>query len=551
MTTTASSTGRAEPLTTLLAQLPGRLLVADVDPVLSSAFVRRVTDDSRAVGADTLFVAVPGMSQDGHRYIPQAIAAGALAVVGSHPLDSLKERSWWPGATDVPFVQVTDSREALACLSAAFFGFPSREQTVIGVTGTDGKTTTCSILEAVLSQAADVGVITTVGARIAGVEQETGLHVTTPEAPQVQAFLAQMREAGCGYAILESTSFGLDQKRVAAVDYDVAAVTNITHEHLDIHGSYEAYRAAKTLLFRSLFRSKPKPGVARIAVLNRDDSSYQPVQAALAEEWERNGAAVVTPYSYSVSDAAADLYARRIEYLPYATRFELVWRGGALPLETRLLGEFNVSNILCAAAVALGLGIPPEQIQQGVASLSAVTGRMQRMDGGQDFLAVVDFAHSPGSLERALETLRALVAANGRLIAIYGCAGLRDRGKRRLMGRVSGRLADFTIITAEDPRTEELDAINREIADGVEEVAGCATGSLPARAGGRPARYAVVPDRTEAIRFGVQMARAGDVLASFGKGHERSMCFGETEYPWNEQEAMLSALRARAANRYR
>ena len=328
MTTTASSTGRAEPLTTLLAQLPARLLVADVDPVFSSASVRRVTDDSRAVGADTLFVAVPGMSQDGHRYIPQAIAAGALAVVGSHPLDSLKERSWWPGTTDVPFVQVTDSREALACLSAAFFGFPSREQTVIGVTGTDGKTTTCSILEAVLSQAADVGVITTVGARIAGVEQETGLHVTTPEAPQVQAFLAQMREAGCGYAILESTSFGLDQKRVAAVDYDVAAVTNITHEHLDIHGSYEAYRAAKTLLFRSLFRSKPKPGVARIAVLNRDDSSYQPVQAALAEEWERNGAAVVTPYSYSVSDAAADLYARRIEYLPYATRFELVWRGG-------------------------------------------------------------------------------------------------------------------------------------------------------------------------------------------------------------------------------
>ncbi len=531
MTTNASLSLHAEPLAALLAQLPDRLLASNSHPTLPPSAVRHITDDSQAVRADTLFVAVPGMQQDGHRFIPQAIAAGAVAVVGSHPLARLTDQGWWI-QTDVPFVQVTDSREALACLSAAFFGFPSRAQTVIGVTGTDGKTTTCSLLEAILSHSAHVGVITSVGARIAGLEQDTGLHVTTPQAPLVQAFLAQMRTAGCDYAILESTSFGLDQKRVAAVDYDVAAVTNITHEHLDIHGSYEAYQEAKTLLFRSLFRSDCKPGVPRIAVLNRDDSSYQPLQAALAEEQTCNDAIVVTPYAYSVTDPAADVYARRIEYLPHATRFELVWRGSALPLETRLIGEFNVSNILCAAAIALGLGIPPAQIQQGVASLSAVLGRMQRMDGGQDFLAVVDFAHSPVSLERALETLRALVADNGRLIAIYGCAGLRDRGKRRLMGQVSGRLADFTIITAEDPRTEEVDAINREIAAGVQE---CAP----------PERFAVVPDRAEAMRFGAQMARAGDVLASFGKGHERSMCYGETERPWNEQEAMLSALRAR------
>ena len=551
-------------LATLLAQLPDRLRLPDDVPVPAVA-VRSITDNSQEVGAGALFVAVPGLQQDGHRFIPQAVSAGAAAVVGSHPLAWLQEQNWWPQPTDVPYLQVTDSRAALAWFSAAFYRFPSRAQAVIGVTGTDGKTTTCSILEAILRRSAAVGVITTVGARIAGVEQETGLHVTTPDAPKVQALLAQMRSAGCDFAIVESTSFGLDQKRVAAVEYDVAALTNITHEHLDIHGSFEAYRAAKFLLFRSLFHSAPKPGVPRIAVFNLDDSSSQPLRAALAAEQARNDAVGVTPYTYSVADSNADVYARNIEYLPNATHFELVWRGGFIPMETPLIGEFNLSNILCAAAITLGLGIPPEQIRKGVASLTAVLGRMQRMDCGQDFLAVVDFAHSPASLERALETLRPLVAEDcgsggGKLIAIFGCAGLRDRGKRRLMGKVSGRLADFTIITAEDPRTEELEDINREIAAGVQDVVASATSEMSVQTGKevessqRPSRaqadslahrFAIVPDRAEAIRFGVEMARAGDVVASFGKGHERSMCYGETEYAWNEQEAMLSPLRAR------
>ena len=546
----------------LLAQLPDGLCVRG-DAAAPEVAVRSVTEDSRDVGEDTLFVAVEGLQQDGHRFIPQAVSAGAAAVVGSHALTRLEELGWWPPTAGVPYVQVTESREALAWLSAALYGFPSRAQAVIGVTGTDGKTTTCALLEAILSRSADVGVITTVGARIAGVEQETGLHVTTPDATTVQAFLAQMRSAGCGFAVVESTSFGLDQKRVAAVEYDVAALTNITHEHLDIHGSFEAYREAKFLLFRSLFHSERKSGVPRIAVFNQDDSSCQPLREVLAEECGRNDAAGVTAYTYSVSDSSADVYARQIEYLPEATRFELVWPGGSLLMETQLIGGFNVSNILCAASAALGMGIAPEQIKEGVASLTSVLGRMQRMDCGQEFLAVVDFAHSPASLERALETLRPLVGKDcdrggGRLIAIFGCAGLRDRGKRRLMGQVSGRLADFTVITAEDPRTEDLEEINREIAAGVREVIEDGVGGEDARArsygegagqprteaGGFAPYYAIVPDRAEAIRFGAQMARSGDVVASFGKGHERSMCYGETEYPWNEQEAMLSALRS-------
>lgn len=522
------------PLTQLLAALPSGLLISASRPEKSAVEIGRVTGDSREVAPGSLFVAVPGLQQDGHRFIPQALANGAAAVLGSHPLALLAERGWWPPGTDpaaVPYVQVAHSREALAWLSAALHGFPSQDLTVLGVTGTDGKTTTCAILESILSQSARVGVVTTVGARMAGQEQETGFHVTTPEAPAVQAFLAQMREAGCGFAVVESTSFGLDQRRVAAVAFDVAAVTNITHEHLDIHGSYEAYRAAKALLFRSLFHTQPKPGVPRVAVLNRDDSSYAPLRAVLAEEQARPGAPRVEIYDYSLEDPGARVCARRLEFLPDVTRFELVGPGGSFRLETRLIGRFNVANILCAASGALALGISPAQIRQGVAALPGVLGRMQRMDAGQEFLAVVDFAHSPVSLERALETLRPLVGPGGRLIAIFGSAGLRDRAKRRLMGRVSGRLADFTVITAEDPRTEDLAAINREIAAGVAEHAG-------------PEQYTIVPDRAEAIRFGVAMARSGDVVASFGKGHERSMCFGETEHPWNEQEAMLAALAA-------
>ncbi len=506
------------------------------DPIVTQAVA-----DNRKVTAQSIFVAVQGLRVDGHRFIPAAVEAGAVAVVGTHTVDDLS-RLQIPIPADVPYVQVADGREVLARLNAALHNFPSRAMTVIGVTGTDGKTTTCTLIESILmaaqkSQTGSVGVITTIGARISGgaggEEQDTGFHVTTPEAPDVQRYLSQMREANCRYAILESTSFGLEQKRVSAVDYDVAAITNITHEHLDIHGTFEAYQAAKALLFRALYRSEPKPGVPRLAVLNADDDgSYAMLQSVLAEESAASPAAGVRVLSYSTRQRPVDLYADKIAYEPDATRFNVHWEGALFPVETRLIGEFNVANILCAAAVTLGLGLTADAVQEGVAALPGVLGRMQRMNNGQDFLAIVDFAHSPVSLERALHTLRPLVGPDGRLIAIFGSAGLRDRGKRRLMGQVSGRLADYTIITAEDPRTEDLNGINAEIAAGVAEHA-----SHDA--------YTVIPDRSEAIRHGIAMARPGDVVASFGKGHERSMCFGEIEYPWSDQEAMLDALAQR------
>ena len=505
-----------------------------------------VTADSRQVQPGTLFVAVTGGRFDGHRYLPAAIEQGAVALIGTRAPAALHADGVVLSEHAV-YIQVGDSRRALALASAALHDFPSRQLAVVGITGTDGKTTTSSIVEAILAAATQspsapegrVGVVTTVGARIRGRESETGLHVTTPDAPEVQAFLRAMVDEGCRYAVIESTSHGLHQQRVAGVDFDVAAVTNITHEHLDYHGSRDAYVAAKALLFRSLYASPAKPGIPRCAVLNADDAgSYAALLAVLHKEATLHGYHVpVRSYGMAGGRAQLDVAVDNVRYEADATRFDVQWWGGSFAVVSPLIGEFNVYNVACAATAALALEIAPAAIQSGVATMAPVLGRMQRMDGGQPFQAIVDFAHTPVSLERALVTLRPLVGqgtpgGQGRLIAVFGSAGLRDREKRYLMGRVSGRLADFTVITAEDPRTEDLDEICREIRRGVSEFA---DGD----------RFVIVPDRSEAIQVAVDMARPGDVVAAFGKGHERSMCFGEVEYPWSDQDAMLAALARR------
>lgn len=516
-----------------------------------------VTSDSRSVVPGTIFVAIQGYNVDGHGYISAAVEKGAAAVIGTRPLASLGAQGIQVPST-VPYIEVDNSRLALAQASATLHNFPSRELTVIGVTGTDGKTTTATLIESITNvatrsqadQVGDVGVITTVAARIRGQESETGFHVTTPDATEVQRYLAEMQTAGCRHAIVESTSFGLDQERVAAVDFDIAAVTNITHEHLDIHGTRDAYVQAKAKLFRALYTRTAKADVPRCAVLNGDDEgSYGALCAALDEESTRYGFSVprrVYGVRATLDEARAaldagilDVVATDVEYTPRETRFHLVWWEGNFEIVTPLIGDFNVYNITCAATVALALGIAPSEIRQGVAEMTGVSGRMERIEAGQAFLAVVDFAHSPFSLERALHTLRPLVGRSptgqpGRLIAVFGSAGLRDKAKRGLMGEISGRLADFTVVTAEDPRTEDLDLINQAIVEGI-------------RQAGAGRKYAVVPDRAEAIQLAVDIAQPGDVVASFGKGHERSMCYGTTEYPWSDQDAMRSALQRRVA----
>lgn len=531
----------------LLAPAASNLLPAEV----AGRVVSGVTADSRSVAPGTLFVAVSGGRLDGHTYLREALQKGAPATVGTRPADELLAEGLL--SSGAPYLQVEESRLALARVSALLYGDPSRKLTVVGVTGTDGKTTTSTLLEAILVEATRsaatptgaVGVVTTVGARVAGVESDTGLHVTTPDAPEVQRFLAQMCAQGCRYAVVESTSHGLDQQRVGAVDFDVAVVTNITHEHLDYHGTREAYVAAKARLFRALFSSARKEGVPRAAVLNADDSgSCSALLQVLAEERYAHPdlRRLVQIRSYSadaVNGQRADVWAGGVQALPSGTRWTTFWWGGAFELLSPLVGNFNVANVLAATTAALVLGVPPETIAHAVAAFPGVLGRMERMSSDEPFLALVDFAHTPVSLERALETLRPLVGSApdgtpGRLISIFGSAGLRDRTKRKWMGQVSGRLADFTIITAEDPRTEDVNAINAEIESGVREFVG-------------EESYCIIADRTQAIAAGIDMARPGDIVASFGKGHERSMCYGEEETPWSDQDAMSAALAARAA----
>lgn len=473
--------------------------------------VSSVVDDSRQVEAGSIFVAVAGQQVDGHQFAQQAAAAGALAVVGQEPLD-----------LDIPYFKVPDSRLALAQLAAAWYDWPAKKMVMIGVTGTDGKTTTANLLFGMLNSAGIAsGMVTTVNAIIGERVQETGFHVTTPPALQVQNYLAQMVEAGMTHCVIEATSHGLAQRRVAACEFDVAVVTNITHEHLDYHGSIEAYRQAKLELFRALDRSAVKGhGQEKVAVLNRDDDSFQSIMAAT------NARKV----SYGMH-AEAEIRAINIESMPAGINFELLQQDES-PREVRvpLLGVYNVWNCLAAFSAAVeGLGLQAEQAVRALEGASAVPGRMEPIEMGQSFEAIVDFAHTPNALRQALKAARE--RTDGRLIAVFGSAGLRDREKRRLMAQVSADFADITVLTAEDPRTESLEDI-------LEEMAAAAEGQGATRG----YDLFTVPDRGQAIRHAVELAEEADLVIACGKGHEQSMCFGTTEYPWDDRTAMRAAL---------
>ena len=473
--------------------------------------VQNVVCDSRRVAPGDLFVAIPGVSVDGHSFVPAALRAGAVACVVERML---------PELAGVPTAIVPDAREALAHLHAALNGFPARKLKVIGVTGTDGKTTTVRLIAEILRAAGRrTGTVDSVRASIGDREMPTGFHTTTPDAPEVQAYLARMVAAGVEYAVLESTSHGLAQHRVTACEFDIAVVTNITHEHLDYHGTYEAYREAKAMLFRGLSSVMRKPGVSKVAVLNADDSSYDYLRVIPAERL----------ISYGLQHPA-DVTARDITASAAGLHFLAVAPGLELPLVSPLVGRYNICNILAAVSVAYSQGLAPEAIRAGVAAMRGVLGRMERIDRGQPYTVIVDFAHTPNALENALGTARDL--AEGRVIVTFGCAGLRDRAKRSWMGEIAGRLADRVIITAEDPRTESLEAIMEEIA------VGCR------RAGCREEEgFWCIADRGEAIATALALAQPGDVVIVTGKGHERSMCYGTTELPWSDHDAIAQGLR--------
>lgn len=352
--------------------------------------------------------------------------------------------------------------------------------------------------------------ISTVNAVIGDRAMETGLHTTTPDADETQDYLAQMRDAGLTDCVLEVTSHALAHHRVDGIPFAVAAVTNITHEHLDLHGTREAYRAAKGRLFE----------MADVAVLNADDPFSFAYLRALAR-----GRRTLT---YSRAQPA-DICAVDVQHGPDGLRLAVDTPAGRLSLTSRLIGDYNVSNILAAVGIGVALGVPGEAIEAGVAAMQGVPGRMERIDAGQPYLAVVDFAHTPNALASCLRALKAITP--GRLIVVFGCAGERDREKRPLMGRAAAEGADVVVLTAEDPRRESLEAILDAVEAG-------------ARSAATRATITRVPDRGAALRHACQIARPGDTVVACGKGHEQSMCFGVTETPWDDRSALRSAIAA-------
>ena len=481
--------------------------------------VEGISSDSRLVKAGDLFVALAGGAVDGHSFIADALAKGAAAVVGTRPQI----------AQSVPYIQVSDSRQALPYLAAAFYGSPARKMTVIGVTGTDGKTTTSNLIFHILKAAGvRAGMISTVNAVIGEASLDTGFHVTTPDPLDVQKYLAEMVNANLTHVVLETTSHGLAQYRVDACEFDVSVVTNITHEHLDYHGSYDAYRAAKARLFsmtaetRSKTHNPPSAGV-----LNRDDGSFEFLEKM----------APLNIVSYGVNPEAT-VRASQVVHTPDGIQFKAIGPGFETVVTSSLVGHFNVSNCLAAIAVtSVVLGIDIKHAVQGIADMQGVPGRMERQDLGQDFTAIVDFAHTPNALRVTLQTAREMSQRQdkpGRVIAVFGSAGLRDRAKRRMMAEVSADLADLTILTAEDPRTESLEGILAEMAAG-----------MVGRGGVEGKTFWRIPDRGEAIRFAVALAQPGDILLACGKGHEQSMCFGTVEYDWDDRLALQAALAER------
>lgn len=489
-------------LAELARALPDALVTGE-----ASIPIADIQYDSRLVSPDSLFVALRGGYADGHDFICSAIERGAAAVVVDRPI-----------ALPVPSILVSDTRSALSGIAAEFFEHPTRQLDVVGITGTDGKTTTSHLVDVILSRAGRrTGVIGTVTVKIADQVVQHETRQTTPESLEIQRLTRQMVEAGVEVAIIESTSHGLAQHRLDDVAFDIGAVTNITHEHLEFHRSIAAYRAAKATLFD---RVSARGGTA---VVNLDDEGARDVLPHTA------GAHVLT---YSCRDKGAAIFASDIRIGISGTTFGVSFAGERIAFASPLIGQFNVENALAATGISLAVGLDLTTIASGLANAPEIPGRMERVDEGQPFTVIVDYAHTPESLKKLLTLLREL-SPSSRIIAVSGSAGERDVPKRALQGAVSARMADFSIFTNEDPRFEDAATIIDNIAEGARG-AGARSGK----------EFLIIVERKDAIAEAIARARPGDIVLLAGKGHERSIIWNGEKIPWDESAVAADALRA-------
>ena len=473
--------------------------------------VRHIVYDSRKAEPGSLFVAIKGFHRDGHDFVPDAVKKGAVAVVAEKRL-----------RTKTPVAIVPDTRVALADLAAELFDHPTRRLKVVGVTGTDGKTTTVHLVSDVLEAAGQrTGFSTTVDFKLAGHAWENDTRQSTQEAVEIQEFFAELLVAGGTWGVIEATSHALALEKVRGTEIDIAVFTNLSPEHLDFHGTLQEYLDAKARLFAMLGSSADK-GVAKTAVLNADDAHW----SYLADR-----AAPARVLTYGI-DAHADVQGTILSADAQGSRVRIATADASVDVALPLVGRFNVQNALAAAATGVAVGVPLVTAKTALERSVPVRGRMQTVDAGQPFTVIVDYAHTPESLDKVLSLLRPLT--KGKLIAVFGSAGERDRAKRPRLAEVASRYADLFVITQEDPRLEDPAAILSEIESG-------------ARSAGKRSGedYLVIDDRAQAVREAIRRAEAGDTVLLAGKGHEGSIIVGEEKRPWDEAGAARTALRER------
>ncbi|MBI5193783.1 MAG: UDP-N-acetylmuramoyl-L-alanyl-D-glutamate--2,6-diaminopimelate ligase [Nitrospirae bacterium] len=470
--------------------------------------ITSVTCDSRTVSAGTLFVAIKGFQTDGHKYINDVINKGAAALV-------IEDTYAGPVRNiSIPVLTVSDSREAISRIAINYYRTPSNNLKIIGVTGTNGKTTTTHLIKSIMEASGyKTGLIGTVSYST-GNTVASASH-TTPEALEFQKLLRDMADNGCRFAVSEVSSHALSLKRVYGTEFEVAVFTNLTQDHLDFHSDMEDYFMAKAALFSGM-------GTDKRAVINIDDPYGKRLTGMIKCPF----------FSYGIN-TDADIKAESINLTMDGIEFDAITPAGIIPIKSGLVGIYNVYNILAAIGAAISCNILPEKIVSGIHSLSSVTGRFEKLDSGMGFYAVVDYAHTENALRLLLEA--AAQFTPGRIITVFGCGGDRDRGKRPLMGKAAIELSDYVIVTSDNPRTEDPLKIIEEIETGINDTINA--GSQRASA------YKIIPDRRSAIGEAVNKAEKGDLVVIAGKGHENYQIVGNKKIHFDDREEALAAMR--------
>lgn len=464
--------------------------------------IKGIKVDSRKVGRGDIFVAYKGVDVDGHDFIEDAIKKGAVAVVGEREINNLK----------VPYFEVRNARLAWAKMVANWYGNPEKKLKIIGVTGTDGKTTTAWLVYQILTSAGRrVGLVGTIGAMIAGREYDTGLHTTSPDPDVLWSLLNKMVKEGMEYVVLEATSHALAQRRFGEIEFEIGILTNIGRDHMELHKSMDAYMRAKGRMFK---RSK-------IAVLNRNDKNFT--------FFRRMASGKVAAYNRKTEIQNVEYKYNRGEMWQ---RFEMNYLGHWIKVKSWLLGDYNLDNILAASKAALLLGVKEEELVEGIRKLKSLPGRFEIVRNNRGIKVVVDFAHTEQGLRAVLGLVERVKKEEAKIIVVFGCNGERDRGKRAPMGEAAVEMADRVIVTAEDPRRESMDEIFSDIERGC------------VKAGGELGEdFLREDDRGKAIKMAIDEAKRGDWVLVLGKGHEKSMNIGGVEEKWSDVKAVKRNLK--------